>query len=93
MNTKKFGIALLVAAIAVVSGCSAMANMPVIQEKLKIVSAGYTGCMPEENELSNLAFRPDGSGTWNASCKGKTYLCSTVATTSAQTYHCALVPQ
>jgi hypothetical protein len=67
--------------------------MPAIQDKLKIVSAGFTGCMPEENELSNLAPRPDGSGTWNATCKGKTWLCSAVATTSAHTYHCAPAAQ
>jgi hypothetical protein len=37
---------------------------------LKLVSAGHTGCLPDENELSNLKANPDGSGTWNATCHG-----------------------
>lgn len=93
MNTQRTGLTLLIAWSACMCGCTSMANMPAVQEKLKMVSAGYTGCMPEENELSNLAPRFDGSGTWNATCKGKTWLCSTIATTSAQTYHCAPVAQ
>jgi len=52
------------------------------------------GCIPDENVLSNLAPNPDGSGTWNAACKGKTYLCSTISTAhDSQSYHCAPVAQ
>jgi hypothetical protein len=50
--------------------------------------------VPEENALSNVEPNLDGSGTWNATCKGNTYLCSTIRTASeSQSYHCAPVAQ
>src|SRR5689334_15004658 len=49
---------------------------------LKTVSAGYTGCLPDANEISNVN---SGRGTWNATCQGKVYLCSAVGNDS----HCA----
>ena len=48
-------------------------------KRLKLGSAGHTGCLPDDNAISNAALNPDGSGTWNATCKGKIYLCSAVA--------------
>ena len=79
--------------IAGASGCVSV-NSPIVQEKLKTVSAGYTGCVPDENVLSNVAARADGSGTWNATCKGKTYLCSAVATIDkSESFHCAPLAQ
>jgi hypothetical protein len=38
-------------------------------------SAGYTGCPAEENEISNFNWKTDPQ-TWNATCKGKVYLCT-----------------
>jgi hypothetical protein len=39
------------------------------------VDAGYTGCLPAENQISNV--HDDlGGATWNATCKGKVFLCS-----------------
>ena len=38
-------------------------------------SAGYTGCRSEENEISNFDWKSSPQ-TWNATCKGKIYLCS-----------------
>jgi hypothetical protein len=47
------------------TGCVAIANSPMVARQLKIVSAGHTGCLPDENELSNINASADGSGTWN----------------------------
>ncbi len=86
-------IVLLGTLIADASGCVSV-NSPIVQEKLKTVSAGYTGCVPDENVLSNVAANADGSGTWNATCKGKTYLCSAVATfDKSESFHCAPLAQ
>jgi hypothetical protein len=58
---------------------------------MKNVSAGYTGCLPDENQITNV--NPDlGVTTWNATCKGKTYLCSSVGNSpGSTTEHCAPV--
>jgi hypothetical protein len=41
--------------------------------ELKLISAGHTGCTPEQLTVSNVR----NLGTiWNATCNGKTYLCS-----------------
>lgn len=90
MRTPK-AVALIVAMAAGTSGCLT-ANSPIVQQKLQTVSAGYTGCAPEDNVLSNVAPNRDGSGTWNATCKGKIYLCSAVATVNkSESFHCAPV--
>ena len=53
---------------------------PGLAAMLAIGSAGYTGCLPNDNQISNLTdIDGVGSKTWNATCKGKVYLCSTVA--------------
>jgi hypothetical protein len=94
MRNYKSCIALLVGAAVAGSGCVPLSvNSPAIQDKLKIVSAGYTGCIPDENVLSNVASNPNGSGTWNATCKGKTYLCSAISAANSESFHCALVAQ
>ena len=83
----------VLAAVLFMTGCvsmSSLANSPVVINQLKIRSAGYTGCTTEENEISNVNPRPDGSGTWNATCKGKVYLCSQGSSEGhASTYSCA----
>jgi len=78
--------AILGAALVSVCGCASMA-LP----KLRAVSAGYTGCLPADNEVTN--YSPHlGVTTWNASCKGKTYLCSAVGNSEdSTTVHCAPV--
>jgi hypothetical protein len=61
-----------------------------IPNELKMVSAGHTGCMPDDNQLSNISANLDGNGTWNATCAGKTYLCSGLASTrGSESYSCA----
>jgi hypothetical protein len=83
----------VLAAVLFMAGCvsmSSMANSPVVINQLKIRSAGYTGCTTEENEISNVNPRPDGSGTWNATCKGKVFLCSQGSSEGhASLYSCA----
>jgi hypothetical protein len=55
---------------------------------LKFISAGHTGCTPDQLTISNV----NGPGSmWNATCNGKTYLCTGVATGKSSTdYSCAL---
>jgi hypothetical protein len=48
MKTHKTCLALLVAAVGGAGGCVSV-NSPMVQERLKTVSAGYTGCLPEAN--------------------------------------------
>jgi hypothetical protein len=74
------------------TGCvvAPSANSPVVINQLKIRSAGYTGCATEANEISNVNPRADGSGTWNAACNGKMYLCSQGSSEGhAASYSCA----
>ena len=56
-------------------------------DTLKLISAGHTGCTPDQLTISNV----QGPGSlWNATCNGKTYLCSGVATgKSSADYSCA----
>jgi hypothetical protein len=94
MRTHETRIALLLVTVAAGTGGCLTVNSPIVQDKLKTVSAGYTGCMPEDNVLSNVVAKPDGSGTWNATCKGKVYLCSAVSTlNNSESFHCALAAQ
>ena len=83
----------VLAAVLYMAGCvsvGSLANSPAVTSQLKIRSAGYTGCTTEENEISNVNPRPDGSGTWNATCKGKVYLCSQGSSEGhASSYSCA----
>jgi hypothetical protein len=75
-----------------ITACASIANSPMVVKQLKIVSAGHTGCLPDENELSNINASPDGSGTWNATCKGKVYLCSGVQSVDgSESFSCATV--
>jgi hypothetical protein len=64
-------------------GCVAMAR-PALQQ----ISAGYTGCLPADNQISNVDDALIGA-TWNATCKGKVYLCSSAQNAD----HCAPVAQ
>jgi hypothetical protein len=93
MFTSRFRVTLVATiAMAIATGCvSLSANSPIVTDRLKLVSAGFTGCLPDANDISNVVSNSDGSGLWNASCKGKVYLCSAVASGSAQSesFSCA----
>jgi hypothetical protein len=79
----------LLLAVIVTSGCTALANSPMIVDQLKIRSAGFTGCAVDLNVITNVTANMDGSGTWNATCKDKVYLCSQ-GSSGAPTYSCAV---
>ena len=83
--------------LAGIPGCvsiSAPAKLSAIKNDLQLASAGHTGCLPSENEISNSNVQLGGIGTWNASCKGRVYLCSAVSSGNQTfSYSCALVAQ
>lgn len=82
-----------VTALLSTAGC-VTANSQMMISALQMVSAGHTGCLPEENQISNMKPNPDGSGTWNATCKGKAYLCSAFqGVSNSESYSCAPVAQ
>ena len=74
------------------SGCVSL-DSPMAQKQLQIISAGHTGCMPDDNAISNVISH-GASATWNATCKGKTYLCSAVSSGSnSSSFSCAAAAQ
>jgi len=102
MKVRGLSITLLATTVIATTGCAPMpANPPpvptsssLIINPLKLGSAGHTGCLPDENVVSKVALNPDGSGTWNATCKGKVYLCSAVALRgNSQSVSCAPIAQ
>lgn len=95
MLTDKSGFAVLATgALFFTTACAMTADSPTMTKGLQMISAGHTGCLPEENEISNVKMNLDGSGTWNATCKGKTYLCSAfLGVSKSESYSCAPVAQ
>lgn len=79
----------VLAIVLFMSGCTALANSPMVIDQLRIRSAGFTGCAVDANVITNVVGNTDGSGTWNATCKDKVYLCSQ-GSSSAPTYSCAV---
>jgi hypothetical protein len=73
--------------VTVILGALLGATACVFTDTLKLISAGHTGCTPDQLTISNI----QGPGSmWNATCNGKTYLCSGVATgKSSSEYSCA----
>jgi hypothetical protein len=65
---------LLLAITLWASGCVSL-NSPTAQKQLQIISAGHTGCMPDDNVISNVV-NYGSNVTFNATCKSKIYLCS-----------------
>lgn len=94
MNQTRLTTCLFVSFLGV-TGCTAIvssiATSPQGMRHAQFVSAGHTGCLPDDNQISNMNASPDGSATWNATCKGKVYLCSAVASagSNAESYSCA----
>jgi len=65
-------------------------NSPTVLKQLQLVSAGHTGCLPDDNRISIVFASADGSGLWKATCNGQTYICSAVGTAERySTYSCA----
>ena len=86
---------LLACMLVSAAGCvTPSPDAPEVLQALKMVSAGHTGCLPDDNEITHVSPVRDGSGTWNATCKGRTYLCSAFrAVGGSQSYSCAPVAQ
>ena len=86
--------AALCVAFVAVTGCTTLStSSPVLVDRLKVVSAGHTGCQPADNQIANTSDTRDGV-TWNATCKGRVYLCSGASPRNAgDTYSCAPVAQ
>jgi hypothetical protein len=80
----------LISAMLLLSGCVPVTvNTPGIPDELQTISAGHTGCLPAQNDLSNVKFA-GADTTWNATCNGKVYLCTGVSDLSnAHSYSCA----
>jgi hypothetical protein len=66
----------------VLIGCASIDDSPMVLSHLKTISAGHTGCLPDENEIDNVSYSPSSSSIWNATCRGKVYVCSAVASGS-----------
>jgi len=69
----KYMIRLGILGTAMISlgGCVAM-----VTASLQSESAGYTGCAPNENQITNVKTILGNPINYNATCKGKTYFCS-----------------
>jgi hypothetical protein len=79
----------VLAAVLLVTGCASLTSSPMVINQLKIRTAGFTGCAVDANVITNVTGNADGSGTWNATCKDKVYLCSQ-GSSVAPTYSCAV---
>jgi len=77
--------------IVLTTGCAALtlSNSELVANQLQIRSAGFTGCAVDKNQITSITTNLDGSGTWNATCKDKVYLCSQ-GPSGAPTYSCAV---
>ncbi|WP_144007139.1 hypothetical protein [Pelomonas sp. KK5] len=84
-------LALIAAILGTQSACvSVLTESGPVKEKLQLISAGHTGCLPQDNDVKVIAFHPGGDGVWNATCKDRKYLSTTTATTGSNVYSCAL---
>ncbi len=96
-HIKHLVVAVTLFALGPLSGCvsqSAPAKLSAIEPDLQLTSAGHTGCLPADNEISNSTVNLGGSGTWNATCKGRVFLCSAVSSGNLTfAYSCAPVAQ
>jgi hypothetical protein len=81
--------------LAVTPGCASVpVKLPAIKSQLQLASAGHTGCLPSDNDISNANVDMSGVGTWNATCKGRVYLCAAVSSgNQAFEYSCAPLAQ
>lgn len=86
-------ISAVIVTLTCTTGCVYVsAQSPIVTSRLQLISAGHTGCTPADNAISNVDAKPDGSGTWNATCQGRQYLCSAVASIDkSESFSCAPV--
>ena len=66
----------------ILPGCSGFgsaieeANTASNIQKMKNMSAGGTGCLPEDIDVQVVDAHWNNTGVWKARCKEKTYICS-----------------
>jgi|SRR5215469_4328710 len=95
MIARKARLAILAVSIPLlVTACvtvpASVAESPSMTGPLQMISAGHTGCMPADNRISGVQMQFNGSGTWNATCNDKAYLCSAFqGASSSESYSCA----
>lgn len=77
LSRHAMGICALVSlVVTLTAGCvDQSVRSPAGTKARQTASAGYTGCPPEENVISNFNWGASPQ-TWNVSCKGKMYLCT-----------------
>jgi hypothetical protein len=78
--------------VAEVMKYHARGALPALHTLAENSTTSHTGWLPDENEISNVNASPDGSGTWNTTCKAKVYVCSAVASVvNSESYCCTPV--
>jgi hypothetical protein len=95
METSRLALAMVACCVLSTTGCGSFSlDSPSSKEKLKMISAGHTGCMPADNEITNVnQINFTGDSTWNATCKSRTYLCTSTGTVHGETFSCAPMAQ
>jgi hypothetical protein len=73
-------IAFALSTLVVLAACATLLRSPPMVSQLQGISAGHTGCPPEDIRISNVKLHPPlgDTMTWNATCNARTYLCSSV---------------
>jgi hypothetical protein len=80
-------LAILAAIVAISASCV------VSPDRMKAMSAGQTGCLPDAIEVANLQ-GVTGGYMWNATCNDKKYLCTAlVSGRNSSQVSCALAAQ
>jgi hypothetical protein len=82
-----FRLAILAPIVAILASCA------VSPDRMKAMSAGQTGCLPDAIEVANLQ-GVTGGFMWNATCNDKRYLCTAlVSGKNSSQVSCALAAQ
>ena len=89
MNSRIFYFSGITMLLFITNGCSSAYYSQIITEHLQTISAGHTGCLPQDNDITVITMGGDGSGVWTAVCMGKRYLCSSAGGTNGSSYSCA----
>jgi hypothetical protein len=92
MQTRIATLVSLLLFAGVIGGCVVPIrnDSPFLQDRLKRISAGFTGCPVAENKLSNMDVAVTAEGSWNVTCRGQTYLCTGVSVLNeSRSFQCA----
>jgi len=80
------------ACVVFFSGCSATQvakSSESAASKLKHISSGKVGCLPEDITLEVISAGWNNTALWKASCRGETYICSYDMAGEAVIFNCA----